>query len=62
MTQLKVKLTSEELTRDTGQQPVEGHDAWVHEQIQFRLGKKKAGSMNYSSLDEVAAEFGFDAR
>ncbi|MBU4527878.1 MAG: hypothetical protein KUA43_12730 [Hoeflea sp.] len=62
MTQLNAKLTSDELTRDTGQQPVEGHDAWVRQQLQSRLDKKAAGDMNYSSLDEVAAEFGFDAR
>ena len=62
MTRLKVTLTPNELTLETGQQPADGHDAWVREQIESRLGKKKAGSMNYSSLDEVAAEFGFDAR
>lgn len=62
MTDLKDKLTVEEMTCDTGQPPVDGHDAWVRGQIKTRLAKKDAGTATYHSLDEVAAEFGFDAR
>ena len=62
MAELKDKLSADELTRDTGGSTVDGHDAWVRERIASRLEKKKSGDMAYSSLDDVAAEFGFDAR
>lgn len=62
MTDLEDDLILEELTTDTGQPPVSGHDAWVRERIQKRLEKKQAGTATYRTLDEVAAEFGFDAR
>ncbi|MBC7282476.1 hypothetical protein [Hoeflea sp.] len=55
-------MTAEDLTRGTGQPPGDGHDAWIRRQVETRLMKKHAGDVTYSSLDEVAAEFGFDAR
>lgn len=62
MSDLKDKLSLEEMTRNNGQPAVDGHDAWVRKRIQERLLKKKSGNMNYISLDDVASEFGFDAR
>lgn len=38
------------------------HDAWVKAEIERRMAKKAKGDMAYRSLDDVMADFGFDAR
>ncbi len=59
-------LTDEELFRElttvTGRPPDPGHDAWFRRQVQETLDKKKAGTLKYTSLAEVAARYGFNAR
>ncbi len=52
----------DELTKVTGQTPVDGHDAWVKATVKKRLDQKQAGKMNYRTIDEVAEDFGFYAR
>ena len=56
------KSAVDEMIRKTGREPAPDHDAWVREQIKKRLAKKQAGTAIYHDLDDVAAEFGFDAR
>jgi hypothetical protein len=51
-----------ELTTVTGRPPEPGHDEWFRRQVQSTLDKKKAGKLNYTSLADVAARFGFNAR
>ncbi|WP_299629500.1 hypothetical protein [uncultured Tateyamaria sp.] len=50
------------MTSETGQQPENGHDAWVRRQVQQTLDKKARGEMTYHTLDDVADELGFNAR
>ena len=50
------------LTTVTDDPPEPGHDEWFRRQVQATLDKKKAGKMKYTSLAEVAARFGFNAR
>ncbi|MEM7172457.1 MAG: hypothetical protein AAF530_19975 [Pseudomonadota bacterium] len=38
------------------------HRAWMNEQIEATLAKKKAGTMKFRSLDDVMRKFGFNAR
>ena len=45
-----------------GERPSAAHDAWVRSQIQETLAKKARGERGYTSLDDVMAEFKFDAR
>ena len=54
--------TPEEMTTDTGAPPAPGHDEWFRRQVQTTLDKKKAGKLRYTSLEAVAARFGFNAR
>lgn len=62
MSSVKEQPSIEEMTAAEGQAPAAGHDAWVRETVEWRLAKKKAGEAAYRSLDDVAAEFGVDAR
>lgn len=50
------------LTTVTDEPPESGHDEWFRRQVQTTLDKKKAGKMKYSSLAQVAARYGFNAR
>lgn len=52
----------EELTTDTGGEPVPGHDEWFREKVQASLDEKAQGDAKYVSLDEVAKKFGYHAR
>ncbi|MFZ5617176.1 MAG: hypothetical protein ACOZAA_07645 [Pseudomonadota bacterium] len=54
--------TLEEMTTDSGAPPVPGHDEWFRRQVQKALDDKKSGKATYFDFDEVAAEFGFNAR
>lgn len=54
--------TLEEMTTDTGAPPAPGHDEWFRRQVRRALDDKKAGKADYRDFDEVAAEFGFNAR
>jgi len=56
------EISIDELTGNTGAPPEPGHDAWFRKQVQETLARDKAGKLKYRDLDEVAAEFGFDAR
>lgn len=38
------------------------HDAWIAQEIEARMAEKRAGHLTYRSLDDVMADFGFDAR
>lgn len=51
----------DELTTDTGKPPEPGHDAWFREKVRQTLSEAKAGKLTYRTLDEVAADYGFDA-
>ena len=62
MSRIDTKIGTNEMTAETGQQPEEGHDAWVRNQVQKTLDKKARGEMTYHTLDEVADELGFNAR
>ena len=62
MSRIDTKLSADDMITDNGQQPEDGHDAWVRRQIQKTLDKKARGEMIYHSLDEVADELGFNAR
>lgn len=54
--------TLDEMTTDTGAPPVPGHDEWFRRQVRRALDDRKAGKADYRDFDEVAAEFGFNAR
>lgn len=54
--------TLEEMTTDTGAPPVPGHDEWFRRQVRLALDDDKSGKADYKDFDEVAAEFGFNAR
>lgn len=62
MSDLKDPLSFDDLTVITGEVPVDGHDAWVRKVVEKRLARKNSGEDDYRSLDDVAAEFGFNAR
>lgn len=54
--------TLEEMTTVTDNPPETGHDEWFRRQVQATLDKNKAGKLKYTSLEKVAARFGFNAR
>lgn len=54
--------TLEEMTTDTDAPPVPGHDEWFRRQVRLALDDDKSGNADYKDFDEVAAEFGFNAR
>ena len=62
MSDLKDPLSFDDLTVIAGEVPVDGHDAWVRQVVEKRLARKNSGEDDYRSLDDVAAEFGFNAR
>jgi hypothetical protein len=48
--------------RHDGQEITPEHDAWITKQIEATMAEKKAGKLTYRSLDDVMADFGFNAR
>lgn len=55
------EIAVEELIADTGKPPEPGHDAWFRQKVKKTLQDAKAGRLTYRTLDEVAADYGFDA-
>ncbi|MEM7173277.1 MAG: hypothetical protein AAF530_24150 [Pseudomonadota bacterium] len=62
MSEISEKVVLDELTGNTGEVPTPGHDEWFRGKVRDTLDKKANGKMSYRSLDEVAANFGFNAR
>ncbi len=62
MSETKQRPNIDEITGNTDETPEPGHDAWFRKQVQETLEKKKKGELTYRDLDEVAKDFGFNAR
>ena len=62
MSNVEEQPSIEEMTAAEGHAPDAGHDAWVREIVERRLAKKNAGKATYRSVEDVAVEFGVDAR
>ena len=62
MSEIDQSTDLDELTGNTGEAPTPGHDAWFRGKVRESLDKKAAGKMSYRSLDEVAADYGLNAR
>ncbi len=62
MSKIEKSIGNDEMISQSDQRPVEGHDAWVRNQVQGTLDKKARGEMTYHSLEDVADELGFNAR
>lgn len=62
MNDVDEKQTLDELIGRSDAPPTPGHDVWFRKKVKASLKKAKDGKATYSSLDEVAAKFGFDAR
>ena len=61
MTKTVDEIDIDDLTRDMAKPPVAGHDAWFRKKVSTALEEAKAGKLTYRTLDEVAADYGFDA-
>ena len=55
-----VKTAIEELTGSQETDPA--YEAWFRAKVQDTLDKKARGEMTYRSLEDVAADLGFNAR
>ena len=62
MTEVKEAYNINEITQDTGGQPVAGHYDWARKKIKAVLKSKAEGKNTYTSLDEVAAKYSLHAR
>ena len=62
MSKIKESPSIDEMIRDTGGEPIEGHDQWVREKIRAALKAKHEGRATYKPLREVAGKYDFDAR
>lgn len=62
MNSVDAKTTIDELIGSPDVKVDPTHDAWFREKVQATLEKKARGEMTYRSLDDVAADLGFNAR
>lgn len=50
------------LSPNADREPEPGHDRWFRDEVEATLAREKAGRLKYRSLDDVAEDFGFNAR
>ena len=62
MSSIDAKIAIDELTGSPDAKADTAHDAWFRGKVQATLDKKARGEMTYRSLDDVAADLGFNAR
>ena len=62
MRSVDTKIAIDELIGADDVQTDQDYDAWFRAKVQATLDAKARGEMTYRSLDEVAAELGFNAR